>query len=80
MGARTVFVAGSGRSGLAMRSFAMRLIHLGLSAHVVGETTTPRITDRDLLLIGSGSGSTPGLGRSLREGAVDRRRGGPHHH
>ena len=61
LGARTVFVTGSGRSGLAMRSFAMRLMHLGLSAHVVGETTTPRITDRDLLLIGSGSGSTPGL-------------------
>ncbi len=61
IGARAVFVAGSGRSGLAMRSFAMRLMHLGLSAHVVGETTTPRITDRDLLVIGSGSGSTPGL-------------------
>ena len=59
IGARAVFVAGSGRSGLAMRSFAMRLMHLGLSAHVVGETTTPRITDKDLLVIGSGS--TPGL-------------------
>ena len=61
IGTQTVFVAGSGRSGLAMRSFAMRLMHLGLSAHVVGETTTPRITDRDLLVIGSGSGSTPSL-------------------
>ena len=61
MGARTVFVAGSGRSGLAMRSFAMRLMHLGLNVHVVGETTTPRITDKDMLVIGSGSGSTPSL-------------------
>ena len=61
IGARAVFVAGSGRSGLVMRSFAMRLMHLGLSAHVVGETTTPRITDKDMLVIGSGSGSTPGL-------------------
>lgn len=59
--AQAVFVAGAGRSGLAMRSFAMRLVHLGLHAYVVGETTTPRITDRDLLIIGSGSGSTPGL-------------------
>lgn len=53
-----IFIAGAGRSGLAMRSFAMRLMHLGLKVHVVGETTTPAITDRDLLVIGSGSGAT----------------------
>ena len=58
MGARTIFVAGAGRSGLAMKSFAMRLMHLGFETHVVGETTTPNLTDSDLLLIGSGSGST----------------------
>lgn len=56
-----VFVAGAGRSGLMMRSFAMRLMHLGLKVHVVGETTTPAITDRDMLLIGSGSGATNSL-------------------
>lgn len=59
--AGTVFVAGAGRSGLMMRAFAMRLMHLGLRAYVVGETITPGITVGDLLLIGSGSGETKGL-------------------
>lgn len=56
-----VFVAGAGRSGLMVRAFAMRLMHLGLEAHVVGEVTTPPIAQGDVLLIGSGSGRTPGL-------------------
>ncbi len=59
--ARRVFVAGAGRSGLMMRSFAMRLIHLGVSTHVVGDVTTPAIGSGDLLLIGSGSGATASL-------------------
>ncbi|MCZ6677794.1 MAG: 6-phospho-3-hexuloisomerase [Candidatus Poribacteria bacterium] len=58
---RAVFVAGAGRSGLAMKSFAMRLMHLGFETYVVGETLTPNITDRDVLLVGSGSGSTGSL-------------------
>ena len=58
---QTVFVAGAGRSGLAMKSFAMRLMHLGFDAYVVGETVTPSITEKDMLLIGSGSGSTSSL-------------------
>ena len=59
--ARRVFVAGAGRSGLAMKAFAMRLMHLGLGAYVVGETVTPAMTADDLLLIGSGSGATASL-------------------
>ncbi len=59
--AQTIFVAGAGRSGLAMKSFAMRLIHMGFDAYVVGETVTPSITEKDVLLIGSGSGSTSSL-------------------
>ncbi|PWV95579.1 6-phospho-3-hexuloisomerase [Paenibacillus cellulosilyticus] len=61
IGAGTVFVAGAGRSGLMMRAFAMRLMHLGIRAYVVGETVTPGIAAGDLLLIGSGSGETKGL-------------------
>ncbi len=53
-----VFVLGKGRSGIVMRMFAMRLMHLGLTAYVVGEATTPGIGRGDLLLIGSGSGKT----------------------
>lgn len=60
-GARRVFVAGAGRSGLAMKAFAMRLMHLGLGAYVAGETVTPAMTKDDLLLIGSGSGETESL-------------------
>lgn len=59
--AQTIFVAGAGRSGLAMKSFAMRLMHIGFDTYVVGETVTPSITDKDILLIGSGSGSTSSL-------------------
>ncbi|TVX96247.1 6-phospho-3-hexuloisomerase [Cohnella terricola] len=56
-----VFVAGAGRSGLMMRAFAMRMMHLGLNVYVVGETTTPNISQGDLLIVGSGSGATGSL-------------------
>lgn len=56
-----VFLAGAGRSGCAVRAFAIRLAHLGLDAHVVGETATPPLAAGDLLLVGSGSGATPTL-------------------
>lgn len=59
--AEKVFVAGAGRSGLMMRAFAMRLMHMGFRAYVVGETVTPGIAEGDLLLIGSGSGETKTL-------------------
>lgn len=72
-GARRVFVAGAGRSGLVMRSFAMRLAQLGLTVHVVGETTSPAVRPGDLLLIGSGSGVTDRLvhyaGKAAEAGA-----------
>lgn len=58
--AQAIFAAGNGRSGLALRMGAMRLMHLGLDVHVVGETTTPAIGQGDLLLAVSGSGSTHG--------------------
>lgn len=59
--ARRVFVAGAGRTGLAMRGFAMRLMHMGKAVHLVGEATTPPIARGDLLIIGSGSGRTESL-------------------
>ncbi|NGZ73955.1 6-phospho-3-hexuloisomerase [Saccharibacillus alkalitolerans] len=57
-GAANVFTAGAGRSGLMGKALAMRLMHSGSAAHVVGETTTPGIGPGDLLVIGSGSGET----------------------
>ncbi|OUJ74549.1 6-phospho-3-hexuloisomerase [Hymenobacter crusticola] len=56
--AERVFVVGAGRTGLALKAAAMRLMHLGLTVFVVGETTTPAIKAGDLLLAGSGSGTT----------------------
>lgn len=61
-----VFVAGAGRSGLALRMAAMRLMHLGLAVHVAGDATTPAIADGDLLLVASGSGTTAGVVQSVR--------------
>jgi 6-phospho-3-hexuloisomerase len=58
LAAKRIFVCGLGRSGLMMRAFAMRLMHLGLTSFVVGETTTPSIQEGDLLAVGSGSGET----------------------
>ncbi|MBQ7928303.1 MAG: 6-phospho-3-hexuloisomerase [Methanobrevibacter sp.] len=56
--AENVFVTGAGRSGLAAKAFAMRLMHLGLSAYVVGETISPAINEADCIIAISGSGET----------------------
>lgn len=59
--AKRIFVTGAGRTGLMMKAVAMRLMHLGLNVHVVGETTTPAIQEGDLLLAASGSGTTSAI-------------------
>lgn len=56
--AHNIFVIGAGRSGLAGKAFAMRLMHLGISSYVVGESTTPAINEGDCLIAISGSGET----------------------
>jgi 6-phospho-3-hexuloisomerase len=58
-----VFVAGEGRSGFMAKASAMRLMHLGLTVHVVGETTTPSIGEGDTVVAVSGSGTTAGTVR-----------------
>jgi 6-phospho-3-hexuloisomerase len=57
-GADKLYTAGAGRSGLIMKTFCMRCMHMGMRAYVVGETVTPAIGKDDFLLIGSGSGET----------------------
>ena len=59
-----VFVLGAGRSGLALSMTAMRLMHLGLTVHVVGEVTSPAIKSGDVLLVASGSGTTGAIVRA----------------
>ncbi|MBP1927946.1 6-phospho-3-hexuloisomerase [Methanolinea mesophila] len=56
--ARRIYVMGAGRSGLVAKAFAMRLMHLGFQAYVVGETITPAMKQGDLMVVFSGSGKT----------------------
>lgn len=55
--ANRIALYGVGREGLQMRGFAMRLYHLGLKAHVVGDMTTPPLGEGDLLIASAGPGS-----------------------
>ena len=55
-GAGRIFTYGVGREGLVLRSFCMRLFHLGLDAHVVGDMTTPHLGPGDLLVTSAGPG------------------------
>ena len=53
-----IVLVGAGRVGLAVRGFAMRLGHLGLNSHMIGDATVPSIGKGDLLIVASGSGET----------------------
>jgi 6-phospho-3-hexuloisomerase len=55
--ARRIACYGVGREGLMMRALCMRLMHLGLDAHMVGDMTTPPVGDGDLLVLSAGPGS-----------------------
>lgn len=54
--ARRIALYGVGREGLQVKGLAMRLFHLGLDAHVVGDVTTPRVGAGDLLVVSAGPG------------------------
>ncbi|MDF9823808.1 6-phospho-3-hexuloisomerase [Breznakia sp. PF5-3] len=56
--AEKVFFVGVGRVLLSLQAIAKRLAHLGIQTVVVGQITEPAITDKDLLIVGSGSGQT----------------------
>ena len=58
---KNIFIVGAGRSGLVGKSFGMRLMHLGYSIFIVGDTITPSIGKEDLLIAISGSGKTPSV-------------------
>jgi 6-phospho-3-hexuloisomerase len=61
IGGERIFLMGAGRSGLAAKAFAMRLMHMGFNVFVVGETTTPAVQPDDLVIAVSGSGETPSI-------------------
>lgn len=53
-----VYAAGEGRSGFQARSFAMRMMHIGYTSYMMGETICPSMHEGDVLLAISGSGTT----------------------
>jgi 6-phospho-3-hexuloisomerase len=53
---KRVALHGLGREGLQIRGLAMRLFHLGIDAHVVGDMTTPPLGAGDLLIVSAGPG------------------------
>ena len=72
--AERVYLHAVGRCGLVLRMLAVRLTHLSITCHVVGDTTTPAIKSTDLLLVASGSGSTSmtvSVARQAREVGAD---------
>ena len=58
LAADKVFVIGVGRVLLSMKAFAKRLNHIGIRTFCVGDINEPAITERDVLLVGSGSGES----------------------
>lgn len=67
--AERIFMAAAGRSGLALRAAAMRLMHFGFTVFVMGETTTPAIRKGDLLITASGSGTTSTIVKAAEKAA-----------
>jgi 6-phospho-3-hexuloisomerase len=56
--AENIFVLGLGRGGLVVKSFEMRLAHLGKHAYEVWGINTPPIKENELLIVISCSGNT----------------------
>jgi 6-phospho-3-hexuloisomerase len=72
--AKRIFVYGAGRSGLAARAFAMRLVHLEMRTYIIGETITPSTQKDDLFICISGSGETSSVidyARSAKKAGVE---------
>jgi hypothetical protein len=75
-----IFVVGAGRTGLALKAAAMRLMHLGFTVFVAGETTTPAIRDNDLLIAGSRLGNHGHYCKGRRKSRFSWSKGDQHFH
>lgn len=53
-----IFVIGVGRVFLSLQCLAKRLAHFGFDINIVGSVVEKSITDKDLLLVASGSGES----------------------
>lgn len=68
MKAKKIFIMAGGREGISLRSFAMRLSHLGKETHWIWDDTTPAMGEGDLFLVSMGSGDV-GMFRYIIEQA-----------
>lgn len=50
---------GAGRMGFSLRSFIMRLGHMGFNASMIGDSKVPRVTKNSIIFVNSCSGETP---------------------
>lgn len=57
LSAHRIACYGVGREGLMIKALCMRLMHLGLDAHVAGDMTTPPVGSGDLLIASAGPGT-----------------------
>lgn len=58
LAAKRILLYGTGREGLMVKAFAMRLFHLGLDAHMVHDMTTPAVAEGDLFIVSAGPGGS----------------------
>lgn len=58
LSAQRIVLFGAGRVGFVMKSFGMRLSHLGINSYFLTDSNIPRTSTKDLLIVGSGSGNT----------------------
>ncbi len=56
--ANRIYITGVGRSGIVVKAFGQRLMHLGFKVHCADEITAPAIGRGDLLVVCSGTGRT----------------------
>lgn len=67
-----VYFQGSGRTLLMIKAVAMRMMHMGLPVHIVGEVLTPAISEGDLLIAVSargGAGTRAAIQTATKVGA-----------
>jgi 6-phospho-3-hexuloisomerase len=55
---KRIYITGVGRSGLVVKAFGQRLMHLGFEIHLADEISAPAIAKGDMLIACSGTGDT----------------------
>lgn len=61
LSANSIFGMGKGQVELVLKAFIMRLMQMGFTSYVVGETITPAITKNDCLIVVTHFGEEPDI-------------------